>query len=144
MGNNRVFIPQEALDTWHTEGRVAIESDRMTLQPEGNQFRLKSAVRFMAEVGGGGDAGQLVGKVKDLDQVTQLGGEHCRDSVVLGDDAYEVVEGFVGEPIFSAPEESMVTGGSLADATRAAVGELREGPPSGELDMLARFFLQSR
>jgi hypothetical protein len=34
--------------------------------------------------------------------VTAMNGEHCADSVVLGDSAYQVVEGFVGEVLASA------------------------------------------
>jgi hypothetical protein len=136
---NRVFLPQDALDRWLTEGRVEVEGDTMTLRPEGQQFRLKTAVRIMSEVAGGGDSHSLVGKVKDLEQLVAIGGEHCSDSVILGDNAYQVVEGFVGEPIWS---EERVSGGSLAEATRAAAGDQR--PPSSEIDLLARFFLSSR
>jgi hypothetical protein len=58
---------------------------------------------------------------------------------VLGDNAYQVVEGFVGEPIW---DEQRLSGGSLAEATRMAAGD--ERPPSSEIDLLARFFLTSR
>lgn len=139
MGVNRVFLPQEALDVWLTEERVEVEHETMTLKPEGQRFRLKTALRFMTEVAGGGDALELVGKVKDLGQVEELGGEHYADSVVLDDNAYEVVEGFVGEPLFD--EADMATGSSLASATRAAVGEESN---TGEIDLLARFFLSGK
>jgi len=138
VGKNRVFLPQDALDTWLADDRATIEGEIITLKAEGARFSVKSALRFMTEVAGGGDQAGLVGKVKDLDQITTLGAEHVRDSVILGDDAYEVVEGFVCEPL---AEGSVATGTSLAGAAQAATGE---GPPSGELDLLARFFLQSR
>lgn len=132
---NRVFIPQEALDLWLSEDRVAIDGETLTLRPEGQRFALKTAVRFMAEVAGGGDRKELVGRVKDLDQIAALGGEYVSGSVVLDPDAYEVVEGFVGTPLH---EEA--TASSLAGAALAAVGEA----PAGDLDLLARFFLQSK
>jgi hypothetical protein len=138
MGMNRVFLPQETLDTWMSDGRIEVAGDTMTLNPEGQRFILKTAVHFVADLAGGGDAKQLIGKVKDLEQLAVLGGEHVADSVVLGDDAYQVVEGFVGEPIFD--DDSEVSGASLADAARAAAGE---DPQSGEIDLLARFFLSS-
>lgn len=139
MGVNRVFLPQETLDIWLSEERVEVDGDVMTLRPEGQRFLLKTALRFLEEVAGGGDEPALVGKVKDLDQLVTLGGEHCADSVVLGDNAYQVVEGFVGEPIYE--DAPAGTGASLEHAAQAALGE---DDGSGEIDLLARFFLSSR
>jgi hypothetical protein len=139
MGVNRVFLPQETLDIWLSDERVEVDGDVMTLRPEGQRFRLKTALRFMEEVAGGGDEPALVGKVKDLDQLGDIGGEHYADSVVLGDNAYQVIEGFVGEPLHE--EEPAGTGMSLEAAAQAALGEERS---SGEIDLLARFFLSSR
>jgi hypothetical protein len=139
MGVNRVFLPQETLDIWLSDERVEVDGDVMTLRPEGQRFRLKTALRFMEEVAGGGDEPALVGKVKDLDQLGDIGGEHYADSVVLGDNAYQVIEGFVGEPLHE--EEPAGTGMSLESAAQAALGEQRS---SGEIDLLARFFLSSR
>lgn len=142
MGVNRVFLPQETLDAWLTEERVEVEGDVMTLKPEGQKFRLKTAVRFLEELAGGGDSEGLIGKVKDLEQLGELGGEHCSDSVILGDNAYQVVEGFAGEPIFDeAP--ALGIGSSLASAAQAALGEM-DARNSDEIDLLARFFLSSR
>lgn len=136
MARNRVFVPQETLDEWLSNERVEVDGETMTLKPEGQKFQLKTAVRFMSEVAGGGDVAGLVGKVKDLEQIGALGGEHCADSVVLGDDAYQVHEGFVGEPMI----EASAAGHSLAAAARAAAGE---DPATVEIDLLARFFLSS-
>jgi hypothetical protein len=96
MSRARVFVPQEALESWVADGRVHVMGE--TLFVEGVPFSLSGAVRFVSEVAGGGDSLDLVGRVKTLEQLAQLGGEHCADSVVLGDDAYEVVEGFLAEP----------------------------------------------
>jgi len=138
VGKNRVFLPQDALDEWLGGDRAIIEGETLTLKPEGARFHVQSAVRFLTEVAGGGDATGLVGKVKDMAQMEALGAEHVSDSVILGDNAYQVVEGFVCEPLV---DDSVTTGDSLVGAARAATGE---GPPSGELDLLARFFLQQR
>ena len=141
MPQNRVFIPQDALDAWLAEDRVAIEGELLTLKTEGQRFKLKTAVRFMTEVAGGGDQAKLLGKVKDLDQLKILGGDYSSGSVVLNDDAYEVVEGFIGEPLFdeAAATAAVATGTSLASATRAAAGEGADK----DLDLLARFFMKS-
>lgn len=108
----------------------------MTLKPEGQRFRLSTAVRFTADLTESGDQKQVIGKVKDLEQLAAMSGEHSMDSVIFGDDAYQVVEGFVGEPLF----DDATTGSSVAAATRAAVGE---GGDSDALDPLTRFFLKS-
>ena len=138
MGENRVFVSQETLDKWLTDGRVEVDGETMTLRPEGQKFNLKSAVHFVTEVTDEGDPHRLLNRVKDLEQLAETGGEHYSDSVLVGDTAYQVVEGFVGEPIAEAA--SVPTGHSLASATRAATGD---GTPSGEIDLLARFFLSS-
>jgi len=138
MGVNRVFLPQEALDAWMEKGRIEVEGEEMQLQPDGQRFKLKTALHFMEELAGGGDEAQLVGKVKDLEQVVELGGEHAYDSVILGDNAYTVVEGFVGEPI--VVEDPIASGDSLAAAAAAATGESNN---DGEIDLLARFFLSN-
>ena len=128
MRENRVFVPQDALDQWLSEGRVEIDGETMKLLPDGQRFQLKTAVRFMTEVAGGGDEAKLVGKVKDLDQIAELSGDYSSGSVVLGDNAYEVLEGFVGEPMkdskFIAPASSGATDKS-------------------DVDLLAKLFMQS-
>jgi hypothetical protein len=71
------------------------------LLPNGPSFVLTSAVLFRSEVAAGNDAPGLCGKVKTLAAVEALSGEHASGSVVLGDHAYEVVDGFVGELVQS-------------------------------------------
>jgi hypothetical protein len=96
MSHARVFFPQEALEVWMADGRAHVVDETLFL--DGQAFRLETALRFMTEVAGGGDELRLVGRVQTLDQVATQGGEHCTTSVVLGDNAYEVVEGFLAAP----------------------------------------------
>jgi hypothetical protein len=102
MSANRVFFPQQALDRWLDEGHVALAGDELFIPAAGRHFRLQAAVHFVADVAETGDPHSLCGKVKTLDDVTGMAGEHCADSVVLGDSAYQVVEGFLGEMLASA------------------------------------------
>lgn len=139
MGANRVFFPQEAMDEWVVEERVSIEGDVMTLKPGERRFKLVSALRFLNEVGGGGDANKLAGKAITLDRVTELGGEHYANSVLLGDDAYDVVEGFLGEPL--QEPVAVATGADVASATRAATGDM---DPVKDVDPLTEWFLNRR
>ena len=132
MAANRVFFPQQALDTWLESGRAALVGDELTILPEARRFRLTSAVRFTAEVAEGRDPHDLVGKVKDLEQVAALHGEHAAESVIIGDYAYDVIEGFLGEAL-PAPKK----GG----ARRSAAGG--KAPPSTDPnDPLNRLLLQ--
>jgi hypothetical protein len=139
MGVNRFFFPQEALDAWLDQGRVALESDTMTLNPEGQRFKLQGAMRFLDEIAGGGDAKNLVGKVKTKEQLAVLGGEQVADSVILGDDAYQVIEGFVGELLTDPTTIAM--GDTMLAATRAATGDEIQDDHG---DPLTRLFMQRR
>ncbi|MEC7526225.1 MAG: hypothetical protein VYE22_40465 [Myxococcota bacterium] len=137
MRANRLFVPQAMLDLWLSEERVEVEGEVMITRPEGQRLELTTAVLFKEEVTGSPDAHDLLGKVKDLEQLAEIGAEHYADSVLLGDNAYQVVEGFAGTPL---ADDDAVIGDSLSAAARALTGE-RAG--SGEIDLLARF-LQSR
>lgn len=99
MSANRVFFPQQALDEWLDDGRVTLTGDELSIGGDGQHFRLEGALHFVADVADTGDPHQLVGKVKTLRDVAALQGEHCADSVVLGESAYQVVEGFLGDPL---------------------------------------------
>ncbi len=103
MGANRVFFPQQTLDEWLEQGHIALVGDELTIGAAGRNLRLHGAVHFVAEVAGSEDGNALVGKVKTHEQVAELGGEHVADSVILGDNAYQVVEGFIGELLPKAP-----------------------------------------
>lgn len=92
----RMFVPQEALERWLTNGRGALEGDTFTL--DGFAFEAEPAVRFVAEVAGGPDEHALLGRVKSRTQLAPLGAEHSPEAVVLGDNAYHVIEGFALSP----------------------------------------------
>ena len=139
MSTKRMFVSQGTLDAWLTSGQVDVDGEIMMLSHVGQRFELVTAVHFVNEVAEGGDAQQLIGKVKTLEQIVELGGEHYADSVLLGESAYEVVEGFLGMPVSAeaGADPSSISGHDLATATRMAAGEA----PSAELDLLAQFFL---
>ena len=139
MGKNRVFFPQQALDSWLEQGRIALVDDEMTLKPDGQRYRLISAIRVLAEVAEGNDPHGLVGKVKTIEQIAALGGDHQADSLVLGDNAYQVIEGFLGDANEEADQAAATgIGTSLASAARAAIGEKTS---SDDANPLMRFLL---
>lgn len=134
MAENRVFLPQEAVDVWLAEERVELEGEVMTMIPEGQRFKLSTALRFMAEVAEESDPNDLVGRIKTLEQVESMEGEYSSGSVIMGDNAYEVIDGFVGEPL----RDGEASGDNLGNAARAAVGDAAAG---GDVDPLTAFFL---
>src|SRR5688572_8107541 len=134
MRENRLFVPQQMLDQWLSEDRVEVQGEVMITKPEGQKLTLATAVLFKSEVTGTEDQHELIGRVKDVEQLAAIGAEHYADSVILGDNAYQVVEGFAGTPII---EDNVAIGHSLATAARAATGDRIA---SGEIDLLARFF----
>lgn len=144
MQNSRVFVSQETLDRWLTDERVEVDGETFTMLPERQRFHITTAVHFLREVADGGDQQHLVGKVKDLEQINSLGGDHCSGSVVIGDDAYEVVDGFLCQPMNDSrtEPETIIAGNSLASATALALGDAT--PPSGEFDLLSHFFTKPR
>jgi hypothetical protein len=101
---NRVFFPQAALDEWLADDRVDLTSDELTIKSEGRRYRIIEAVRVLREVTGSTDANELVGKVKSRAFLSELGAEVLESSMILGDNAYDVVPGFVGAPVGSFAE----------------------------------------
>lgn len=113
----RVFFPQTALDEWVSENRVDIKGEELTLKVEGRRYRIIEAVRVVREVTGADDPHELLGRVKTRAFLMELGAELLEGSMILGDNAYDVVQGFVGAPIGSFAEYKKVAPKPLASAT---------------------------
>jgi hypothetical protein len=94
----RLFISVERLDNWTAEGRAILVGDRMTLNREQTSFRMQPAVHFI-KVAGNDDLDQLVGLVKSVTELESIGAELMESSVIFEDNAYEVINGFLGEPL---------------------------------------------
>jgi hypothetical protein len=94
----RLFISQERMDNWSTEDRIKVDGDQMTLVGDGRAFKIVPAVRFMKVSGGGDDPAGLIGKVKSVSLLIKEGGEHYHDSVIVGETAYDVQNGWLGTP----------------------------------------------
>ena len=92
-----VFIPQKILDTWTDTGKIELDNNTLTLKKERRTVELNSAVRFRSLLGADEDPHGLLGKIKTSQQLLDLGAEHYMDSVILGDVAYQVEEGFKGD-----------------------------------------------
>jgi len=98
----RLFISEERLDAWTADGKIVLDGEIMTLKEIDRSFLIRPAVRFMRVAGSDPDAAELVGRVKDEGDLANLGAEHYMNSVILGDVAYDVQQGFLGDPIQGA------------------------------------------
>ena len=93
----RLFISQDQMDRWTSSGKVHLDDDLMSLPAMGRNFRLRGAVYFTHCVAGA-DEHRLLGRVKTIEQLDEMGAEHYGASVILGELGYECEEGFVGIP----------------------------------------------
>ena len=134
MAQNRVFFPQEALDQWLSEDKVELTDRELVIKGDGRRYRIVEAVRVLREVSSNEDAHEIVGKVKSVNFVTELGAELLESSMVVGDNAYEVVPGFVGSPIGTLEEHH------AASARQPRVGSAPSADlPQSEEELLAKF-----
>jgi hypothetical protein len=127
-----VFIAQTTLQQWADLGKVRLDDTTLYLLKEKRSVLLQTAVRFTKLTVGDEDPHGLLGKVKTAEQLREMGAEHYMDSVIHGDTAYEVVEGFMGDlqaakpteipPAPTAPAEpaTEAAGSSPPPATHAA------------------------
>ena len=92
MSQARVFVPQHTMESWLASERATLVED--TLRYEEHTFRAEPAVRFLAEVAGGVDALGLLGRVKSRAQLEVYTPEHSPGAVLIGENAYEVVDGY--------------------------------------------------
>ena len=107
MAVTRIFFPQHALDLWLAAGSARMTRGLFTTLPEQHQYRVFEAVRVLNEVTGAEDKFQLSGKVKPIGYVAELGAELLGDSMILGDNAYDVVLGWVAVPEQSPRQEML-------------------------------------
>lgn len=71
----------------------------MTLTELGRAFSMTPAVCFVSTTGQDDDPHDLVGRVKSKPQLAEMGAEQLSNSVIYADTAYDVIDGFIGEPL---------------------------------------------
>ncbi len=96
MTTNTVFFSQEAVNQWMIEGAVQLDNNELVKVPDGQRYELIEAFRIVREVSGAEDENALVGKVKGRALLEGLGAELTEASMLLGDNAYDVVAGWFG------------------------------------------------
>ncbi|PZR13876.1 MAG: hypothetical protein DI536_11125 [Archangium gephyra] len=120
----KLFLPQKTLEEWALDDKADLQDGKLLVKDGNTTHTVSSAVHFQKLVSGE-DSNGLLGRVKTTAQLTSLNAEHFADSCIIGEAAYEVVEGFVTEVIVTAPPR--------ADPKKKAA--------SPEADLLAAFIL---
>jgi hypothetical protein len=103
MTKNRLFVPQEVLDGWLTDGTAELQAQDLEVKTHKRTYRLAEGVRVLREVSGEPDVGELVGKCKTRAFLTELGAEIVESSMILDNNAYDIVQGFIGTPLAIKP-----------------------------------------
>jgi hypothetical protein len=134
---NRVFFPQLALDVWLGDGTVDLQGDELTIVAEGRRYRLTEAVRILAEVTGEEDTHQLVGRVKSKAVLQERGAEILETSMIVGDNAYDVVPGWLGLPTSTFGD--YVQSANRADALASGLSAFPAKAPETDEDLLATY-----
>jgi len=147
-----LFVPQSVLDKWSEQGRIQVDGNVLTILGEQKSFALTSAVRFIKMEAGDDNAG-LLAKVKTTDALKQMGAEHYMESVLLGESAYQVQQGFLADAnalrraaAASQPQPGANSGASApkpassANPASSSQGK-QDDKKEGEQDMLAQFLL---
>lgn len=119
----KLFLPQKTLEDWAVADKADIKEGRLVISPEKSTFPVTGAVHFTKLVSGT-DEHKLLSKVKTKAQLDKLQAEQLADSAIVGESAYEVVEGYLTEVPDGAPDRP--------DESK------KDG---GEADLLAAFFL---
>ncbi len=145
MGYNRVFFPQAALDDWIADDRVEFTEGELVIKAEGRRYHLTESVRVLSEVTGAEDRYNLVGKVKERATVEANGGELFETSLILGENAYEIVPGWLGLPIgsFTAHMTGRERRRALAESEARPVLGVQPEQPTRDEDLLAGFLMRN-
>lgn len=133
---NRVFFPQLLLDQWGIEGKIDLLATELLILAEGRRYKIEECVRVVAEVTGSPDPHGFVGKVRPKSQLDSMGAEILENSMILGDNAYDVVPGWAGTPTTSFAEHLLSPARMAARGGKTDVGNA----PRTEEEMLKRFF----
>jgi hypothetical protein len=146
----RLFVAQELLDQWAGQGKIELSGNYLKILAEDRSFQLQPGAHFLS-LAAGNDTNQLVGKVKSEDQLREIGGELYMNSVLVGEDAYDVQAGFLAEVAdmpAAAPAAAKVPRSS--DTQRSASDPAVTQPPPAaptkqddEKASLAKFLLEN-
>ena len=137
---NRVFFPQPVLDQCLVDGSIEISGNEMTILAENRRYRVAEAVHVMKEVTGSPDQNDLVGKVKSKLFLEELGAELLEGSMIIGENAYDVVQGWLGAPTSTWGEH---VGSTDRQKARSSQPSFPAEEPKTDEDLLARYLIKT-
>ncbi len=120
----KLFLPQKTLEEWALADKADVQEGKLIIKDETGTHSVASAVHFNKLVSGE-DTHGLLGRVKTTVQLSTLNAEHFADSCIIGEAAYEVVEGFVTDVVAPPPART----------------DAKKKTASPEADLLAAFIL---
>ena len=120
----KLFLPHKTLEDWMVSEKADLQDGKLLVTEGKASFAVAAGVHF-AKLVSGEDTHALLGRVKTTAQLATLNAEHFQDSCIVGEAAYEVVEGYVTE-VATVP---------------AAKGDAKKKAGSPEADLLAAFIL---
>jgi len=132
---NRVFFPQAGVDQWGIDAKIDLVGGDLILLADGRRYKVEEAVRVVTEVTGASDAHKIVGKVKPKRALAEIGAELLENSMILGDNAYDVVPGWMGAANCTIADHLLSPERMKARGDRTDIGA---GPKTDE-ELLTRF-----
>jgi len=132
---NRVFFPQLLLDQWGIEGKIDLTGTELVVLAEGRKYKIEEAVYVVKEVTGANDPHGFLGKVKRKSLLDELGAEILENSMIIGDNAYDVVSGWMGTPDTTFKDHLFSTERMTARGGKTDLGT----SPKNDEEMLKRF-----
>jgi len=121
----KLFLPQTTLEEWAIDDKADLVDGQLAVKETNSRHPVTPAVHFVTLVSGD-DSHRLVGRVKTTTQVEAVGGELAGESCLVGDTAYEIVNGYI--------TEVLPPGQTKGDPKK-------KGAASPEADLLAAFIL---
>jgi hypothetical protein len=93
----KIFIPQTKLEIWVQEGKISISENVITTLTENRMsYKLIPAFKFVKLTSGDSDSDKLIGTVKTKEDIKHLNPDIFMDSIIIGNRAYEVEMGYIG------------------------------------------------
>ncbi|MBI5526590.1 MAG: hypothetical protein HY897_09660 [Deltaproteobacteria bacterium] len=134
------FVSQRQLDEWLGHGNADLSGETLSLRLDRQYLaRMLPALYFTRIVSSPEDGRELTGKAVPLEKVQGMGAEVMQGSAVIGDDAYDVEEGFILREVVP-PKSDVRPAAKPEGEDKEKQGVAAPGEP--ELDLLASFILQ--
>ncbi|HEY1087366.1 MAG TPA: hypothetical protein VGE37_06715 [Archangium sp.] len=120
----KLFLPHKTLEDWMVAEKADLQDGKVLVTETKSSYPVSAAVHFH-KLASGEDTQGLLGRVKTTAQLTDMNAEHFADSCIVGETAYQVVEGYVADVNVAPPAKT----------------DPKKKTASPEADLLAAFIL---